>query len=298
MFRRTWPAFLALLVLAPVVRAADPFDNYIGSIIAKAPSADGVQELKKLTPKLTLDHNQVLPDIGSALVVLETNEGRYAKLLVQAAKKKLNDPDHTIISTFLIDKFVTYRAGTERTVVSSGQNVMLFDGFHFSADLGGIVPEKVGGDLRFVVQEKDGVQESYLEPVGKARLFLLTKPMPEAAPKKGKKFVLAQPFEAKNFNGKYKVFDDGRRSGILTLKVGDDGEVTGSYISDNGGAEYDVMGKVGSPKHSIQFSVKLPRTDQTFQGVMFTGTGLVITGTSRIQDRETGFYATRIEEEE
>jgi hypothetical protein len=297
MFRRTPSVVLLLLALPAVGRAADPFDNYIAPLLQKAPKAEGVEELKQLTPGQALDHNQVLPDAGAALVILQTNEKRFAKLLVQAARKGLGDADKTVVPTFLIDRFVTYKPDTERTIVASGQNVTLFDGFRFSADMGCVVPEKVGGDLRFVVKEKDGETETYLETVGNARLFLLTKPMPEAAPKKTKKFVLASPFEPKNFNGKYKLQDDGRRSGVLTLKVGDDGEVTGTYISDNGGAEYDVTGKVGPQKHGIQFTIKLPRTDQTFQGLMFTGSGLALTGASRFGDHELGFYATRIDEE-
>ncbi len=76
----------------------------------------------------------------------------------------------------------------------------------------------------------------------------------------------------------------------------DDGSVGGSYYSDKDGAKYDVRGKIGVPKHSIQFTIKFPRSEQSFQSWLFTGNGQILTGTSRLQEREAGFYAKRVEE--
>ena len=41
--------------------------------------------------------------------------------------------------------------------------------------------------------------------------------------------------------------------------------------------------------HAVQFRVTFPRTMQTFYGMLFTGDGRVMTGTSILQGRETGF---------
>ena len=112
----------------------------------------------------------------------------------------------------------------------------------------------------------------------------------------GAKFVMGDKFEPRYFNGTYKLHDDGRRSGTLELKVDDEGAVTGSYYSDKDGQKYEVKGKIGTPLYNIQFTIKLPRTEQTFQGWMFTGDGKAIVGTSRIVQHETGFYAVRIED--
>jgi hypothetical protein len=196
-----------------------------------------------------------------------------------------------------VERYVTYRPGTERAVVASGQNVYLFDGFLFSLDLGQVVPNTLSPDLRFVAKEKGDKSEVYLEPVGNAKLFLLTKPLAEATKAKAEKFVIGEVFEPKYFTGKYKLHDDGRRSGTLQLEVDEDGDVSGFYFSDKDGERYRVTGKVGTPKHTIQFTVKFPRTEQVFRGWMFTGTGLAMTGWSKMQDREAGFYATRVEEE-
>jgi hypothetical protein len=293
--------FLLLAVLgwliAPVAVRADAFDQYINTILEKVDKADGAKEIKQLTPEMILDNNRVIPDTTSAMIVVQTNEGRLAKVLVQAARKRLNDEKKTQVDILLIERYATYKAGTERAVTVQGQNVYLFDGFQFSLDLGQVVPPTLTPDLRFVAREKDEKSEIYLETVGNAKMWLLTKPLPEAAPpKKGEKFVIGDVFEPKYFGGKFKLYDDGRRSGTLELEVDDEGNVGGHFFSDKDGERYKVTGKVLQPKHTIQFAVKFPRTEQVFRGWMFTGTGLAITGWSKLQDREAGFYATRVED--
>jgi len=81
------------------------------------------------------------------------------------------------------------------------------------------------------------------------------------------------------------------------LKVDAAGDVTGWYYSDKDGAKYEVTGKVGEPSHAIKFKVQLPRTPLEFHGWMFTKDGQAICGYSRLQDRDFGFYAVRVEEE-
>ena len=46
----------------------------------------------------------------------------------------------------------------------------------------------------------------------------------------------------------------------------------------------------------MRFTVTFPRSEQVFQGMLFTGDGKALAGTSRIADREAAFYAVRIEE--
>jgi hypothetical protein len=285
------------VILCPSLVRADVFDNYINTLLEKVPDAVEAKQIKQLTPELILEHNKIVPDGTAAMIVVQTNEGRMAKLLVQAARKRLNDENKTLVSILLIERFATYKPGTERAVQVSGGNTFLFDGFQFSLDLGQVVPSTLTPDLRFVAEEKEDKANVYLEPLGRAKMWILTKPLPEAAPKKtGGKFVIGEVFEPKYFNGKFKLYDDGRRSGVLELAVDEDGDVTGHYFSDKDGERYKVTGKVLMPKHSIQFTVKFPRTEQSFRGWLFTGTGLALTGWSKIQDREAGFYATRVEE--
>ena len=276
--------------LLPLAVRADDFDYYTNLVLTKAPEAKGAKELKRLTQDQMTDHDHILTDVTAAFLIVRTNEGRYSKLLVQPARRKLESGK--TLPILLIDRFVTYREGEERAVQASGQNLNLFSGFHLNLDIGQVVPPEAGGDLRFVVAE----DKQYVEPLGKAKLYILTEPLPEAKPKQGAKVVVGPTFEPSYFNGTYKLYDDGRRAGTLKLAVGSDGDVTGSYYSGKDGQKYEVTGKIGAPKHSIQFVIKFPRTEQTFQGWLFTGDAKAITGSSRMQARETGFYAVRVEE--
>jgi hypothetical protein len=288
MYRRL--PLAAILLLTPAVAHADAFDNYTNELLAKAVKAEGTQQVKELTPEQLVEHGGVLPKLKGAFLIVKTNDGRFAKLLVQAARQKVGKETVPIL---LIERYVTYKEGEERQVVAEGKGIRLFQSFQFNLDLGQVVPEAIGGDLRLVVND----DKTYIEPLGKAELYLVTKHLPEADPKKTDKVVVGPNFEPKYFNGTYKLIDDGRRAGKLVLKVDEAGDVTGWYYSDKDGARYEVTGKVGDPSHAIKFKVQLPRTPLEFQGYMFTSGGQVICGISRLQEREFGFYATRIEEE-
>ncbi len=249
-----------------------------------------VEHVKKLDTALLTDHAGVLKDNSAAFVVVKTNEGRWCKLLVRPVRQKV--PGGKTVPIVLVERFVTFKEGEERTVVVQGKNVRLFGDFHFNLDLGQVVPAAVGGDLHCAAVGDKVV----LRPEGKAELYLITKRFPEATPKKADKLVVGATFEPRYFTGKYHLYDDGRRSGVLVLSVKDNNrDVTGWYYSDKDGQKYEVDGRVGDPLHSLTFKITFPRTPQFFHGYLFTGDGRAITGSSRLQDRDTGFYALRLE---
>lgn len=286
--------FLASIAMALILSgfspAAEVFNYYVNPILARAVEAKETKEIKQLTTTMIVANDSVLPHTRAAFLVVKTNQGRYAKLLVQAARQKI-DAEHSV-PMLLVERYTTYKEGEERTVQAGGKNLSLFPGFRLSLDLGQVVPEELGGDLRFVVEGG----KSYTKPVGKAKLYLVTKALADAVPKKGAKFVAGETFEPSWFNGTYHLRSDGRRSGKLILKVKEDETVSGFYYSDKDGAKYPVSGRISTPKHAIQFTIKFPRSVEHFQGFLFTGDGQAITGTSRLQERETGFYARRVEE--
>jgi hypothetical protein len=236
-------------------------------------------------------HSRTLPGINAAFIVVKTNDDRYAKLLVMPGEQKIGPKKFAPI--IIIQRYVTYREGEERVVHASGQNVHLFGDFRFNLDIGQVVPKDVAADLR-VGADKDGF---VLEPIGKAEIYLVTKHLAEANPAKPKKLEVGAKFETRYFNGAYKLYDDGRRSGKLELKVTEDGDVSGFYYSDADGKKYDVEGKTGNGSpHKIDVRIQYPQTVQDFSGYLFTGDGRTITGTSTPGNRTTGFYAVRIEE--
>src|SRR5262245_50879433 len=124
-------ALAAFLLAAPV--HADAFDHYTNPVLSKLTGGTNVKEVKQLTPVAIVEHDRVLPPIGSAFLVVRTNDNRLAKLLVQSARQKVGaDKTLPILS---IERFITYKEGEERTIHASGTNVSLYAGFRFSLDL-------------------------------------------------------------------------------------------------------------------------------------------------------------------
>src|SRR5262249_19316379 len=263
---------------------------YDNKVLGKAPDRPGVLGVKEMTPAQMSEYDRVLTGITGCLLVVKTNEGRWSKLLVQPARQKL-DADRSV-PILLVDRFVTYKEGTDEAVQASGRNLYLFAQFRLNLDIGQVVPEEAGGDLRLAVDGK----KVWVEPLGKAKVYLVTEPLADAQPKKTGKLVVGEKFLPEYFNGTYRLYDDGRRSGRLTLMLEEGGDVSGEAASDKGGEKYEVRGKIGTQPNAISFTVKFPRVEQTFQGWLFTGDGKVLTGSSRMLEREAGFYAVRLED--
>ncbi|NBO91873.1 MAG: hypothetical protein EBV06_06115 [Planctomycetia bacterium] len=281
---------LMVLFLAAGMVRADAFDLYLNKDLDRLiESGKLVKEIKQLTPNLVLEHDRAIPRAGAAMLILKTNGDRFAKLLVTAGKQKL--ADGKAIPILLIERFVTYKEGEERQIIADGKNLALFHDFRLGLDMGQVVPEAVGGDLRFVV-EGDKV---YAEPLGKAKLYVVVEHDKTIEPKRGDKFAMGDKVEPRHFSGSFKLFDDGRRSGRLVLIADDDGKVSGAYYSDRDGAKYEVNGRIGPKPHLIEFAVRFPRTEQLFRGMLFTGGGKALAGTSRMAERESAFYALREE---
>lgn len=275
---------------------ADAFDDYTNPILAKAPQADGVVPVTELTAELIAKNDNVLPDAKGAVVVVATNDRRWAKLLVVAARQKVPGRAGAaaqIVPILRIERFMTYREASERAVQAEGKAISLFAGFHFHLDLGQVVPEKLGGDIAVVAAPAG---HCVVQAVGAAKMYLLTKALPDAVRRKSDKFTFGGKFEPKYFNGVFKLHDDGRRSGTLRLKITEDNDVQGTFVSDRDGREYEVRGSIAKPNHKILFTIQFPQTVQSFEGHMFAGDGKAMAGTSKMQERDAGFYALRVPE--
>lgn len=266
---------------------ADSFDDCTSPLLARFAKSEASKEVRQLSTSQILDHDRILKDAAGAVLIVRTNGERWAKLLVQSGRQRV-DAERSL-PVLLIERFVTFREGTERTVLSTGKNVTLYPGYRFSLDLGQIVPQELGGDLQVVLEEGT----ARLEPMKEARLYLLTSVPEEIKPADPEKVHFGDPMQPRFFNGTYHLFDDGRRSGSLVLKVGEEGRLTGSFVSEKDGQNYEIEGKIGPARHALTFTIRFPRVEEVFQGWLFTGDGQAIAGTSRILDREAGFYAVR-----
>lgn len=284
-------AVFSLFAVAAIGRG-EQFDYYTHPVLAKAVADGTIKEFKQLTADEIGDISSALPDSSSAFLIVATNEKRLAKVLVQPARQKIGDKQ---IPMLLVDRFVAYKGTTERAVQASGQALHLYPGLRLSLDIGQVVPESIGGDLMVVANDKDA-NSFTLKPVKDAKIYVVAKPIAGVVPKKAAKLVVGEAFETRFFAGRYKLHDDGRRSGILKIEINESGEITGAFTSDKDGKEYEIQGKAGTPKHAVTFSIKFPATTQTFTGYMFTGDGKAIAGTAKMLEREAAFYAERLED--
>lgn len=196
----------ALLLLVLPARA-DHFDYYTNPVLAKAIEDGVLKELKELTSDQMAEYADVLGDSSAVFLIVVTNDNRHAKLLVRPARQRVGTDQQ--VSMILIEKYVTYKEATERTVKAKAENVHLYGDSRLHLDLGQIVPEKMGGDL-IVIESPKNPNSLIVKPLNKAKLFVVTKAIANVVPKKAPKLVLGEKFEPRFFIGTYKLCDDGR----------------------------------------------------------------------------------------
>ncbi|QEH37918.1 hypothetical protein OJF2_65130 [Aquisphaera giovannonii] len=287
-------ACLALLAATAALpwRAAlaDDFDRLDGEVLGKllrdpktkSPASLGFRELEALPTALR--------GVSSPLIVLKTDQGNYARLLVAPGFHKRKDPPGALVPVLVIERFDTFDGGQAGTRVAKGKDVTLFPGFRVDLDTGRIVPEGLGGDLRFAAKgENDGLLAA-IEP---ARLATLDARPPLPAEKASGPSA-GKVVRASDYAGKYRLVADNQWSGELSLQVDPAGAVSGWFVSDGTGGEYPVSGRVeaeGPPK--LSFSVQFPRARQDFAGRLWSEGKGVIAGLFTMGSHESSFVAVR-----
>jgi hypothetical protein len=279
-------AFLLLSQFSPffAVARGDEFDLYTNSVLSKVTSAEGAAAVDQIAHSELLKTKPILAQEAGCFVVVRTDEGNWAKLLLKPSFRKHADGEVPLI---VVARYQCMRPGTESGRLAAGKEIYLFDGFPFNLDVGQIVPQGGGGDIAF---HRDGAG-GYLRPVGNAKLYRLTKPLVESSsgetrPSKG-------AVVAEDFAGKFQLVASGKWTGKLSLRVTNAGEVVGSYVSDQTGADYPVKGYVARPAHRIRFTVELPMAQQEFDGYLWTQGKNVIAGTMTLAGNSFGFVALR-----
>jgi hypothetical protein len=277
-------AILVGLVLASSA-AADEFDLYTNSVLGKVAATDGARQVDKLSLADLQRTPQVLAQHDGCLVIVRTDEANWAKLVVRQALRKQGDAEEPIL---VVQRYQTLRAGTESGRQAAGKSVYMFDGQQLNLDIGQVVPDGRGGDIEF---RRDGDKDAVLRPVGKAKFYVVSKPLVSARPAAGG--PSPGPVVPEDFSGKYRLIANGQWSGRLALDVTEGGEVTGSYVSDQTGGDYPVKGSIGKQPHHIRFNVELPATRLEFDGRLWTRGKGALSGTVTLTGREFGFVAVR-----
>lgn len=280
---------VALLVPSSAVRG-DEFDRLGGAALAallrdaqtRTHPALGFRELEALP--------SVLRDTRSALLIVKTDQGNLAQLLVSPGFRKRPGDKGPLVPLLLVERFEVFDSGNPGARLARGKDLTLFPGFQLDLDTGQVVPEGLGGDLVFNARgEEDGVVSS----LGPARISTLERlpSLPPTAPGIPSEGRLVRPAD---FSGRFRLAANGQWSGLLELAVDPAGLVTGSFQSDASGSAYPVTGKVDPQLHQkVQFAIQFPRARQDYQGVLWTEGKQVIAGTLAMLGHDFSFVAIR-----
>jgi hypothetical protein len=283
----------ALIFASPGTAArADEFDRLEGASLFTIPDGAGTRAPLVLNFRDLDALPPVLEGERAALVVVKTEQGNLAKVLVSGAFKKLvpANQEAASVPVLILERFETIDALDRRSFKARGKGVILFEGFQFDLDSGQVVPERMGADIVFSAQ---GASEPGLRAVGASRLFTLSKPLPPSPT------VAGRPSSGRailpgDFSGRFDLLADGQWSGRLDLEVDASGAVNGSFRSEKNGTAYPVTGTAGDGgARRIRFEVKFPRARQAYDGLIWSEGKNVIAGTVSMLDQPYSFIAVR-----
>lgn len=279
-------ALVVILTASPLC-AADAFDRHTSYWLRQV--IDNNQPLQQLSLEDGSKLKSIAPAISSPCIVVKTDEGNYTKALIGWGFVK--NPNG-MVPVLLIERYVTYRSDRSDVTSAAGKDVMLFAGFSFNFDIGQVVPEGQGGDIRLA---KDGTLVS-LEGAELYGMDGSQLPPPAAGEKHDPHDH--QGVLPRDFTGIWKANVDGRWTGEWELQVEDSGRVSGRYTSDETKSTYDITGRVAALPHNIKLAIQLDNAEQTIDAYLWTKDKSALAGTVTLAGRKFGFYALRVEASE
>ncbi|MHB1561632.1 MAG: ExbD/TolR family protein [Isosphaeraceae bacterium] len=290
--RPAWLAAVGLALLAGRVAFADEFSRIVGPPLFDVPTRNASAGTARLSVRSIEAMPEVVRGERAAFIILPTDEGNLAKLLVSPGLRRQAGAGRKgeLAPVLQIERFETIDGGDRQARKARGRDVLLFDGFAFDLDTGQIVPPGFGGDIRFQLKGPDGPE---LTALGNGKLFPIDRPiaLPAAGPGQPSPGPAVVPAD---FNGRYTLVANGQTSGALELSVDPGGEVSGRFRSDRNGSVYPVTGKVAADlPRRIEFEIKFPRTRQNYEGLLWTEDKNVFAGTARIVEHPYSFVAVR-----
>jgi len=275
------------------VSLGDDFDRLEGSLFFEIPRRPDVRTHTSLSFAALDALPTVLRGERNALVIVPTDQGNLAKMLVSYGLRRQNplDDRDSAVPVLILERYATFDAVDRKSFKARGRDVTLFSGFSFDLDTGQVVPEGFGGDIQFGGKGKEGPR---LSATGTSRLYTLEKPLPVPAlaagrPSSGRTVLPA------DFAGRYYLISNGQWSGKLELAIDQAGMVSGTFRSDRVGTAYPVAGKVAPDvPEKIAFSIKFPRgTQQFYEGVLWSEGKNAIAGTLSMLEHPYSFIAIR-----
>ncbi len=284
MFTRTILVAMTLMLALQVdTVSADLFDQHTSYWLQQ------VAKSEKQSPRLSMESAMRLKGLGpfqtSPCIVIKTNDGNWTKAMVGWGFRR--GPEKPV-PVLLIERYVTYRGDQEGTTAANGKDIILFAGFSFNFDIGQVVPDGQGGDIRFT--EKGEVQT-----VEKSQLFGMNgSQVPKVEDRSEIDPAVRDGVFATDFTGTWQLNADGRWHGELVLKVENNGRAFGTYTSDESKSQYEVSGRTTGSPHHMKLELQLDNATQTFDAFLWTKDKSAISGTTMLANRTFGFHAARV----
>ncbi|MGO9465194.1 MAG: ExbD/TolR family protein [Isosphaeraceae bacterium] len=283
---------IASLVVFPEGVRADEFSRIAGPFVSELMRRPDARSHESLTIRQLESLPEVLPRVRTALLIVKTDEGNLAKLLVTPGLRK-GKPGPTpspLVPVLVVERFETLEASSYWSLKAHGKEIVLFGEFPFDLDSGQVVPEGMGGDILFTSAGGNGPR---LLALGESRIYTFDRPVlpPAVAPGRPSS---GRVVEAGDFTGSYHLIANGQWSGALEIQVKEGGEVTGRFRSDTSGSVYPVRGKIAAGKpQRVGFTIQFPRAEQVYDGLLWTEGKNVLAGTFTMLERPYSFVAVR-----
>lgn len=291
-------ACLGLGSIAAMRAQGDEFERIEGEALAVVPRSKDATAHARLTVVAIDALPNLLRDSRSALLVATTDQGNFARMLVVPALRRPPGSDKEPVPVLVLERFDTFDAGNLASRLARGRDILLFDGFQVDLDSGQVVPADQGGDLQFRAVGGDpggGEGGPQLVAIGKAKLFTMAKaPIAGSSAASRARPSIGRTVLPGDFAGRYRLFANGQWSGLLELRVDPEGVVSGRFRSDLNGTAYPVDGRAGADvPHKVAFRIKFPRTQQDYEGYLWTEGKGALAGTVTMLDHAFGFFAIR-----
>ena len=280
---------LCLVVVSGRLARADQYERLEGTQLERLTQGEGATKHSSLSFREIEALPNAFSDSRTALLVIKTDQGNLAKLLVSPGLRKTPGRETELKPILLVEQLRTYEPGKRGSRLARSSGLILFDGFRLDLDIGQVVPAGDGEDVVFeAIKNVDGV----LKAAGKGEIWTVDHPLlvekSTEGPSQGRAVL------ASDFNGRYQLDADGRFKGLLELSVADDKQVTGQFRSEPNGTSYPVKGQVSSEvPHKLTFTIRFPRVEQEFDGYLATEGKSSLAGTFVMESRTFGFHAER-----
>lgn len=278
-------SLLAFCTLAKAV--GGEFERLEGARLAAVFESETARPF--LTAAAVVALPRLLRDADGGLVLVKTDQGSLAKLIVSFGLRKSPGATEGPLPVVVIERFETFEPGKAGGRTAKGGGVLLFNGFTVDLDGGCVVPAGQGGDLVFLTGGEKGPR---LEALAGSTAFAPEKLPPVeqggAGPSTGKGIVPG------DFLGRYRLVLDGKWAGTMDLAEVQGRDVVGRFRSEPNGSSYPISGRIdpGSP-NALAFTLRFPRSELQFQGRLWSEGKSGLSGTYTSLDKTFGFVAVR-----